>query len=77
MRASLVVVFMVLMFGASGCGYMVCRGFMNTSEQCAYDCTFEPQLDSNGNKIPDQFGRPGDYKIEKTCTYNLKKVLIP
>lgn len=61
----------------SGCGYLICRSFLNTPEQCAYDCTFEAVLDENGNTISDPLGRPGDYKVEKTCTYSLKKVLIP
>lgn len=56
---------------------MICRSFLNTPEQCAYDCNFKAVLDEHGNKIPDPLGRPGDYKVERTCTYSIKKVLIP
>lgn len=60
-----------------GCGYAICRSFLNTEEQCKYDCTFKAELDEQGQKIPDPYGRPGDHKLKKTCTYNLRRVLIP
>lgn len=60
----------------SGCGYAICRSFLNTAEQCTQDCTWE-YIDAQGQRIPDPLGRPGEYKVKKTCTYNLRKVLIP
>lgn len=61
-----------------GCGYVICRSFLNTEEQCKYDCTFSAELDAQGQKIPDPHsGRSGDYKVKKTCTLNIGKILLP
>lgn len=65
------------LFWLSGCGYAICRSFLNTEEQCSKDCTWEPELDAQGQKIPDPYGRPGDYKLKKTCTTNVGKILLP
>lgn len=69
---------LALLVSLQGCGYMICRGFGNTTEQCTSDCTFECERNPDGSTVADPYGRyPGDCKVIKTCTVGLRKVLVP